>query len=236
VLRRWLPLLAVAALLAAALVAAAYSEPQFDVRDLPGAEESQPPPSVSPGAEPSFLTPPSAAPEQQTIDIAIPGWVNGVLGVACALVAALLLGYLLWFVLRDTIQAKGRPIRVEPTAPPPPAVHAEVAAAVDAGLAALADGDSDARAAVIACWVRMEQAAAEAGTPREPSDAPGEYVIRLLSTQAVSRSVLDRFAWVYRQARYSTGPVDDRMRETAIAALRQLRAELTGPAVQAGAK
>ncbi|GIJ44823.1 hypothetical protein Val02_17090 [Virgisporangium aliadipatigenens] len=235
-MRRWLPLLAVAALLAAALFAAAYSEPQFDVRDLPGTEQSQPPPAVSPGAEPSFLTPPSAAPEPQTIQIEIPGWVNGVLGVACALVTALLLGYLLWFVLRDTIQAKGRPIRVEPGAPPPPAVHAEVAAAVDAGLAALADGDSDARAAVIACWVRMEQAASEAGTPREPSDAPGDYVIRLLSTQAVSRDVLDRFAWVYRQARYSIGPVDDRMRQTAISALRQLRAELTGPAVSASAQ
>jgi len=228
VLRRWLPLLAVAALLAAALIAAAYSEPQFDVRDLPGAEQSQPPPSLSPGPEPSFLTPPSAEPEPGLV-IEIPGWVNGLLGIACAVVSVLLLGYLAWFVLRDTIQAKGRPIRVEPGVPPPPAVHAEVAAALDAGLAALADGESDARSAVIACWVRMEEAAAEAGTPREPSDAPGDYVIRLLSTQAVSRSVLDRFAWVYRQARYSTGPVDDRMRETAISALRQLRAELTGP-------
>ncbi len=57
-------------------------------------------------------------------------------------------------------------------------------AAVDAGLADLDDGDP--RAAVIACWVRLEEAAAAAGTPREPGDTPGELVLRLLAGHQVS--------------------------------------------------
>jgi hypothetical protein len=103
---------------------------------------------------------------------------------------------------------------------------AEVAAALDAGLDQLARSGSDPRSVVISCWVRLEDAAASAGTPRRPSDAPSDLVLRLLEGHRISRPVLDRLAAVYRTARYSSGPVDDSMRADAVSALQHLRAEL----------
>jgi len=42
---------------------------------------------------------------------------------------------------------------------------------------------------------------------------------------------------VYREARYATHVIDERMRETAVASLRQLRAELAGvPRSASGAR
>jgi hypothetical protein len=82
---------------------------------------------------------------------------------------------------------------------------------------------------VIACWVRLEEAAAAAGTPREPGDTPSELVLRLLGEHQVSAPVLYQLAEVYRLARYATHTVDTTMRDHARAALGQLRDELTRP-------
>jgi hypothetical protein len=98
----------------------------------------------------------------------------------------------------------------------------------------LDDRDTDPRTAVIACWVRLEEAAEEAGVPRLAGDTPTDLVSRLLRgdpTAGVpaiaSADVLDGFAHVYREARYATHTVDERMRDQARAALRRLRGELT---------
>jgi hypothetical protein len=227
VLRRWLPLLAVVALLAGAFLAAAYAEPQIDVAPLepPSPSAEQP---VAASGEPSASPPPDEAAEPNRIEINIPPWLNQLLTVLCLVGAAVIGLVLLWFVLRSNAQARGRPVAIDEGATPAPAARAEdLAAAVDAGLAELAGSDTDPRRAVIACWVRLEEAAAAAGTPRHASDAPADYVLRLLAAHRVSRPVLDRFAAVYRQARYSTGPVDEGMRTTAVSALGRLRAELT---------
>ena len=80
---------------------------------------------------------------------------------------------------------------------------------------------------MIACWVRLEQAAAAAGTPRQPGDTPTELVTRLLAGHDVSAAVLYALAEVYRLARYATHTVDATMRDQARAALHQLRAELS---------
>ena len=104
---------------------------------------------------------------------------------------------------------------------------------MDAGLADLDDADADPRRVVIACWVRLEQAAAAAGTPRDVGDTPTELVTRLLAGHAVSAAVLYRLAEVYRLARYATHTVDESMRDQARAALGQLRAELSAERVGA---
>jgi hypothetical protein len=227
VLRRWLPLLAVAALLAGAFVAAVYSEPQVDIAPLPTPKPST---AGAGGPSASLASAPaeSEPPEPRKILIVIPPWVNVILTVVCVIALAVLAALLVWVVMRDTIQARGRPIEVDegPAKPAVPRAE-EVAAALDAGLADLSDADTDPRRAVIACWVRLERAAAAAGTPRHPSDVPADYVLRLLAAHRISRPVLDRFASVYRYARYSTGPVDEGMRSIAVSALGQLRAELT---------
>jgi hypothetical protein len=106
----------------------------------------------------------------------------------------------------------------------------DLVAALDAGLLDLSDTDRDPRRAVIACWVRLEQAAADAGTPRHPGDTPTDLVGRLLAEQRVDAGVLAAFAEVYREARYATHTVDDRMRGQARTALQRLRADLAAGA------
>jgi hypothetical protein len=99
-------------------------------------------------------------------------------------------------------------------------------AALDAGLEELSDTDRDPRRAVIACWVRLEDAAAAAGTPRHPGDSPTDLVGRLLAEQRVDAGVLAALLEVYREARYATHTVDDQMRSQARSALQRLRADL----------
>jgi hypothetical protein len=110
-----------------------------------------------------------------------------------------------------------------------------VAAAVDAGLADLDDADLDPRRAVIACWARLEQAAAAAGTPRHVGDSPTDLVTRLLADHAVSEELLAGLADLYRQARYARHDVREDMRTRARAALRRLHAGLAAPAHVAAA-
>jgi hypothetical protein len=111
---------------------------------------------------------------------------------------------------------------------PPRNLAAEVVAAVEAGLLELDESDTDPRRAVIACWVRLERAAAAAGTPRELGDTSTDHVMRLLGTHSLSGDVLTTFADVYRQARYAARhEVDETMRDHARLALRRLRGELT---------
>ncbi len=83
--------------------------------------------------------------------------------------------------------------------------------------------------------MRLEQAAAAAGTPRQPGDTPGDLVGRLLAEQRVDAAVLADLAAVYREARYATHTVDERMRADARQALQRLRADLAaGAGVAAG--
>ena len=131
-------------------------------------------------------------------------------------------------VLRERLTARRRRVEVEADEPAAPGHREAVLAAVDAGLSGLDGDDADPRAAVIACWVRLEQAAAAAGTPRQPGDAPADLVLRLLSAHQVSAGVLIPLAEVYRLARYATHTVDAEMRDSTRDALRQLRSELAG--------
>jgi hypothetical protein len=223
-LRRFVPLLAVGGLLAAAAVAASLATPQITrvpVRLDPAS--AAPVSGRAPKAgEPSNL------PGHVQHDIVLPGWLTGLLSVICVVFVAAVVGAVLWLALRGRLGGRRR--RVEVVEVPAPAAtdrREDVLAAVDAGLSGLADDDSDPRRAVIACWLRLEEAAAAAGTPRQPGDAPADLVLRLLTAHQVSASVLLPLAEVYRLARYATHTVDAGMRDSARSALRQLRAELS---------
>jgi hypothetical protein len=119
------------------------------------------------------------------------------------------------------------------TSDPAPPVEPPLMAAVDASLAALADGD-DPRAAVIACWLRLQTLAASTGVAAHAADTADDLVLRLLRSRRVREQVLVDLAEVYRRARYSPHPVDERMSQAADAALRQLRQELVDSPVGAG--
>lgn len=224
--RRWTPLFAVAALLVLGAITAALSSPSVTKVPLPTDRQNQP------AAAPTAVQTAEVVPRDGTgtgSGTHLPGWVDAVVVGLCLTVVAVVVGMLIWYVFRDGFRVRSAPLVVHPgPAEQPVATRTEeVVAALDAGLDRLSDQDTDPRRAVIACWVRLEEAAAAAGTPRRPGDTPTDLVARLLGAHQVSRPVLDEFAAVYREARYATHVVDEQMRAAAVRSLGHLRAELT---------
>jgi hypothetical protein len=232
-LRRWWPPVAVAGLLAAAALAAGHS--RLGASRVPPASDAIP---YVPDY-PTVSAPPSIPVEPRRTGPAtgahVPGWVGTVAVVVLGLLVAVVVGYLLWRLLRGV--GRRVTVAVPPTGPARRSADGtarEVVAALDAGLVDLDDTTTDPRTAVIACWVRLEQAAAAAGVPRRAGDTAADLVTRLLRGDPaagvpaiVSADVLAGFARVYREARYATHPVDAHTRDQAREALRRLRGELT---------
>ncbi|MFG2038294.1 DUF4129 domain-containing protein [Dactylosporangium sp. NPDC048998] len=225
---RWLPVLGVVGVLAVAALAASMSSPEITNVPVPPPNTDRPSPPLR-----TTEIDPTSAPQSTggsgTGDL--PAWLTYVAVGLCLLLVAVLVGSLVWYLLRHRTPKQPPRLFVEPEQPKPMVAAdagEEVMAAVEAGLVELSDTDTDPRRAVIACWVRLERAAAAAGTPRLVGDSPTELVTRLLAAHQVSRPTLEGFAEVYREARYATHPVGERSRQDAIAALRQIRAELSG--------
>lgn len=109
----------------------------------------------------------------------------------------------------------------------------ELKDAVDQGMAALAEG-TDVRAAIITAWLRLEEAASDAGTPRREDDAPGDLVGRLLTGHDVRPRRLETLAELYRQARFGPAPLTERDRDEAQRALADVRDDLLGRAPSTG--
>jgi hypothetical protein len=84
----------------------------------------------------------------------------------------------------------------------------------------------DPRAAVIACYARMERFFRAKGMRRQPSDTPLEFIARALRAHKVDGpSPLD-LTRLFELARFSDHPVDEKMRADALAALEDVRARL----------
>jgi ABC-type transporter Mla MlaB component len=224
VLRRWWPLAAVLGLLFLTSLAATRSAPQLD-RISP-----DPVPARS-AAAPLLPSQPLEKPvggggSGGDSANGIPGWLGTAAIVVLSIAGLAVVGLAVYAVLRDQSRRRKRRKRLRLPEQPETRTQEDLVAALDAGLEELSDADRDPRRAVIACWVRLEQAAAAAGTPRHPGDTPTDLVGRLLAEQQVDSQVLAALLEVYRQARYATHTVDDQMREQAREALQRLRADL----------
>jgi hypothetical protein len=220
-LRRWWPLAAVLVLLFVTSLAATRSAPQLD-QIAPDATPTSKAPLL-PRTEPSATT----GAKQPDAARGLPDWLgNAALYLLLAL-ALVVIVLLVVAIVRDQVKRRARKKgrRVAPGRRGARTAE-ELVAALDAGLEELSDTDRDPRRAVIACWVRLEQAAAAAGTPRNPGDSPTDLVGRLLREQNVDGQVLAALLEVYREARYATHTVDDQMRQQARSALERLRADL----------
>ncbi|WBC14036.1 DUF4129 domain-containing protein [Micromonospora sp. WMMA1998] len=230
VLRRWWPVAAVTALLAVAALAAGHSA--IGASRIPPVSDTIPYVPEYPSETPSFPVEPRQAGEQTSGGI--PDWLVLAAMVLLAAVVLAVVGYVLWTVVGGALRRTTRAVPVQRARRSAAGTAREVMAALDAGLVELDDRSTDPRTAVIACWVRLEEAAEEAGVPRHTGDTPTDLVGRLLRGDPAagipaiaSADVLDGFAHVYREARYATHPVDERTRDQARAALRRLRGELT---------
>ncbi|MET3427117.1 hypothetical protein BJ973_006329 [Actinoplanes tereljensis] len=219
--RRWWPMAAVFVLLFVTALAATRSAPQLD-QIQPDATPTPPP--LLPTSQPSVSKAPQPPPEAAQ---GLPEWLGTAALVLFGLVLAVALVVVIWAVLRDAAKRRARKGKRQiKTSQDGTRTADELVAALDAGLEELSDSDRDPRRAVIACWVRLEQAAAAAGTTRHPGDSPTDLVGRLLREQQVDAHVLAALLEVYREARYATHTVDNQMRQQAISALERLRADL----------
>jgi hypothetical protein len=106
-----------------------------------------------------------------------------------------------------------------------------VVAAVDESITHL-EAEADPRRAVIAAYARLEAELKAVGRPRQPSEAPLEYMARILGTFSVGSASLRRLTDLFEWAKFSQHPVDPSMKEEAIHALRRVRADLSNAPVR----
>jgi hypothetical protein len=84
----------------------------------------------------------------------------------------------------------------------------------------------DPRKAIIAAYARVERVFASYGLPRDPSEAPVEYLERALPELRASGAALQRLTSLFQWAKFSAHDVDPKMRDEAIGALLEVRDEL----------
>lgn len=101
---------------------------------------------------------------------------------------------------------------------------AELGRAVQADLLSLDEGTP--RNAIVATWVRLEQAAERIGFSRQPADTASEFAARALATYAMDRGAIRTLAALYLEARFSRHPLTEEHREQARTCLRRLQDDL----------
>jgi hypothetical protein len=220
----------VLAILVAIVALALMSGPQATRLPTPG---FAPDPPQAPATPPAPEFSPPTLPPELTERGEPPGWLGDValvvgllLGIAALAGLALLVRKLVRRLPHLPTRSRERP-EVAVDERPPDADHHEAALeAVAAGMDELADESADPRHAVIVCWLRLEAAAAAAGTPRHPDDTPADFIARMLGVHRLAERPLQELGDIYRQARYSPEVPDESMRSTAYEILARLRAEL----------
>lgn len=146
-----------------------------------------------------------------------------VIGIVAVAALVFLLGRALLRALTATAPAAAPAVMSAELAAPsgPPK---ELSDAVDDGLAALASGPVD--DVIIACWVRLEEAAAAGGVTRQPSETSAELAVRMLARFDVPDEPVERLLSLYRAARYSRHRLGEDDRAAAIASLREVGAAM----------
>jgi Domain of unknown function (DUF4129) len=86
--------------------------------------------------------------------------------------------------------------------------------------------ERDPRRAVIAAYARMERVLAAHGVPRRRSEAPHEYLERVLTELTGGGRAARRLTTLFERARFSPHAIDEGLRAEALDALTALRIEL----------
>jgi Domain of unknown function (DUF4129) len=108
----------------------------------------------------------------------------------------------------------------EPEAEPPDELVDEVAGSVWS-----ITGGSP-RNAIVATWIRLEEALVAAGFEPRAAETPTEFVRRTLTTFALDEHAIGRLADLYREARFSTHELTEAHRDDAVDCLRRLHRQL----------
>jgi len=121
---------------------------------------------------------------------------------------------------------------VPPTVPVPDLEpDAEPLVAALAAGARVLHEDPDPRTAIIGCYAAMERSLADAGSPPRMADTPAEVLSRATASGLVRSAPATTLTGLFRQARYSSHPMTETDRGTAIDALAQVRADLASGAL-----
>jgi hypothetical protein len=89
--------------------------------------------------------------------------------------------------------------------------------------------EPDPRRAVIAAYARMERGLAARGIPRRPSDAPLEYLARVLVAGRADARFVRRLTELFQRAAFSRAEVDAAEKEEAIGCLVAIRSSVRPP-------
>ena len=108
---------------------------------------------------------------------------------------------------------------------PQPAVSDDLVQVLDDTLDDLRE-EPDPRRAVIAAYARMERVLGRHGLGRRPSEAPFEYLARVLSSLRASEASALRLTDLFEWAKFSHHVIPESMKADAIDALLTLRHEL----------
>ncbi|HEX6932803.1 MAG TPA: DUF4129 domain-containing protein [Streptosporangiaceae bacterium] len=141
---------------------------------------------------------------------------------ALLIAAILVAAVLLWRRRRHWARRPRIPVAADDETDTP----AELARAVDSGRIALRELD-DARAAIIGCYVAMEDSLAEAGAARAAAETPDELLDRAVTGGMVSAAPAGRLTALFYEARFSTHPLPASRRDEAGQALADIAASLT---------
>jgi hypothetical protein len=107
----------------------------------------------------------------------------------------------------------------------PDRVSEELTAVVDTTLDDLR-ADPDARRAIVRAYARMERICERSGVARSESEAPLEYVARVLLELEVRPEPVRALTDLFERAKFSAHALGDDAKEEAIAALEDIRADL----------
>jgi Domain of unknown function (DUF4129) len=139
------------------------------------------------------------------------------------LIAALLLAAIVAVAVRAFRQ---RRVQTLPEYEPPAEDYGDTLQdAILGGQRALLELD-DARTAIIACYVAMEESLARAGTARSVAETPDELLAKAAGQLLISATAATRLTSLFYEARFSTHPLDNSQKEAAERALSELAAEL----------
>jgi hypothetical protein len=103
-------------------------------------------------------------------------------------------------------------------------VLAELANAAAEQLDGLRHGSP--RNAIVACWLRLQQAASEAGMRTRSWETSQEYTVRALHRLRLDPPAINTLSSLYREARFSEHEMSESHRDEALAALTRLAAQL----------
>lgn len=145
--------------------------------------------------------------------------------VALVIAAVVLAVLVTWLIIRMRRLARPGPATAAALAEEDELTATQARAALDDARTRLS-GTIDAHDAVVAAWLALERAIAEAGIRRRPSQTTLEFDLEVLGTLDLDEAALEGLAHLYRRALFDDDPLGEEDRAAALTLLDRLTAQL----------